>query len=267
MKKRKTLTLENILQSVLKEGVSSDEVLNAIQNKYYARIKYDDGGNNEGVGNPKGSRLIQPMAIGTTKKGYPVVRAFQLDGNSRRGAPNWKFFRLDRIVSWNPMPNKHFNAPPNDSYGEYNKNGDRTMGTFMDNAKFDDFVSPLERAKQGRNEMPKMSTKNVQGPIAAQQQWKKNVFTSQPNSSKYAQWAKNIKDTSSEIDRFNDDIWAAAEKEKQMQNSAPKPTQTQQGYIGNGKGQKQFDFDENDYDVNDVDFNENDYVQNNNRRR
>ena len=88
-----SLKLCDIVKKLLKEGVSSDEVLDAIRNKYHVRITYDDGMPDNG-GNPKGSRIIQPMAIGTTKKGYPVVRAFQVSGNSRRGAPKWSFLGL-----------------------------------------------------------------------------------------------------------------------------------------------------------------------------
>ena len=257
------LTLENIIKSILNEEVTSDKVLDSIRNKYYVRIKYDDGQDGIGAGNPRGSRVIQPMAIGTTKSGRPVVRAFQVSGNSRRGAPKWKFFRLDRITSWNPMPNKHFNTPPNDAYGEYNKVGDKTMGEFFDNAKFDDFSSPLDREKEKRN-APKISTKNVQGPVAADKQWKKNVYTSQPKSQKYAQYAKNIEDTSNEIDRFNDDVWAAAERERNLQNnnnnSQTRVNQNQQGPIS----QNGYDNNKNDYDVEDVDFNENEFF--NNRR-
>jgi hypothetical protein len=85
---------------------------------------------------------------------------------------------------------------------------------------------------------PKIASKNTQGPIPnASQQWKRNVFTSQPNSKKYAQWAKNIDNTDTQFNRFDDDIWAKAEAEKQqqndamLQNSAMKPQQTQQGPI------------------------------------
>lgn len=249
--KKNRLTLENIIKSLINEDVSSNEVLDAINQKYFVRIKYDDEKKGGGVGNPKGSRVIQPMAIGTTKKGYPVVRAFQLDGNSRKGAPNWKFFRLDRIVSWKPMPNKHFSAPPDPSYGEYNTVGDKTMGTFFDNAKFDNFISPLDLVRNQRN-TPKISAKNVQGPIQADKQWKRNVYTSQPNSKKYAQYARNIDDTSNEIDRFNDDIWSAAERERDMQN--------QQGPITQS-------YDNNEYDIDDVDYNEDEFTQNKNKKR
>jgi hypothetical protein len=78
----------------------------------------------------------------------------------------------------------------------------------------------------------------------ASQQRKKNVFTSQPNSKKYAQYAKNITDTENEINRFDDDIWAKAEAEKEqqnnimLQNSVKQPQQAQQGPISTKNNDK-----------------------------
>lgn len=247
------LTLHSIIGHLLNENASHDEVLDAIREKYYVRINYDDGKEDNG-GNSKGVRIIQPVAIGTTKKGYPVVRAFQLNGNSRRGAPKWKFFRLDRIVSWRPMKNKKFFTPPDASYGKYNTMGDKTMGTFFDNAKFSDLEDPLLMARattQNILHAPKVSTKNVSGPITANQQWKKNVYTSQPNSKKYADIAKNVDSTSNKMD----DYWADYEKALQQQSMQ----NTNSGPIDNS-------YDENFYDVNDVDFDENNFIDNKNRR-
>ena len=255
------LTLYDIVKNLLNEDVSSDEVLDAIRNKYHVRINYDDKMKDNGS-NPKGSRVIQPMALGTTKKGYPVVRAFQVSGNSRRGAPNWKFFRLDRVTSWRPMRNKKFFTIPDASYGEYNKVGDRSMRSFIDNAKFDDMSDPLARARaerQGISNAPKVSTKNAQGPIAAHQQWKKNVFTSQPNSKKYAQFARNVDQSGNK----ENDFWAdyeRAQQEADIQNQAPRPEPQEIGPIDNNS------YDNNSYEVNDVDFNENNFIKNKNRR-
>ncbi len=250
------LSLKSILKRILSESVSKEDVLDAIRNKYYVRIRYDDGGDNKGVGDPKGSRVIQPFAFGLTKKGHPVVRAFQINGNSRRGAPKWKYFRLDRIKSWDGMRNKHFFMPPDDSYGEYNRTGDRSMSSFIDNAKFnDDMEDPLVTTRlnrQGALNAPKVSTKNVQGPISANQQWKKNVFTSQPNSKKYQDIAKEIEKSS-----YTADKWADYEKALQqanIQNQAPKPSSTESGPI-------------DDYDMDDIDYNENNYTKNTNKKK
>lgn len=238
------------LKRFLNEDVDSDAVLDAIHNKYQVRIRYDDG-KEDSAGNPKGSRVIKPMAIGTTKRGYPVVRAFQEGGGSRRGVPKWKFFRLDRITSWIPMRNKKFFDTPPSSYGEYNPTGDKTMGTFYDNAKFNDFISPLERQKmQFQNDVKVGQQKNPSGPVQPRvtQQWKKNVYTSQPNSKKYDMIRKNIENTPEK----GEDFWRLfdlndAEREMTQQ-------QNQQGPINR-----------NGYDTNDVDFDENDYINNNRR--
>ena len=60
---------------------------------------------------------------------------------------------------------------------------------------------------------------------------------------------KNVEDTDTQFNRFDDDIWAKAEAEKQqqdnamLQNSAMKPKQTQQGPI-NVKNNPKKDKDE-----------------------
>lgn len=241
------LTLENILSKLIRESVSNGQVLDAIDNRYYVRIKYDDGkdGNKN---NSKGVRIIQPVAFGTTKSGYPVIRAFQINGNSLRGAPNWKFFRLDRIKSWYPMKRKKAYNLPDEKYGKYNHYGDKTMGIFVKNASFNKDLSDLEKIKQTTQSIvnaPKMTTSNNKGPITASQQWKKNVYTSQPHSKKYAQFAKNVTDTRNKTQNY----WADYDKALQQANThGPIPDTT------------------NEYDVDDVDFNENNFIKNTNTR-
>ena len=242
----KKILLRDRIKPFLNEEIDSDSVLQSIRNKNKVRIKYDDQMEDNG-GNSKGSRVIMPMAIGTTKKGYPVVRAWQEGGGSRRGIPKWKFFRLDRITSWQPLKNKKFYEAPNG----YNPNGDRTMGTFIDNAKFDDFISPLEREKMRYQNDVKVGQQknNQQGPIQQPritQQWKKNVYTSQPNSKKYDMIRKNIDATP----KKDDDFWKLFDLNDAEQTMA----QNQQGPINN-----------NSYDSDEVDFDENDYINNNRR--
>jgi hypothetical protein len=188
------------------------------------------------------------MAIGTTKKGYPVLRAYQEGGGSRRGTPRWKFFRLDRITSWIPLKNKKFFQAPDG----YNPNGDTTMGTFVDNAKFDDFISPLDRERNRFNNDVKVANKGVQsGPVQQQprvtQQWKKNVYTSQPNSKKYDTIRKNIEATP----KKDDDFWKLFD----LNDAENAITQNQQGPIDNSN--------DNGYESNDVDFDENDFLNKN----
>lgn len=233
------------LKKFLNEDIDSESVLDAIHNKYQVRIKYDDG-QGDSARNPKGSRVIKPMAIGTTKKGYPVVRAFQEGGGSRRGTPKWKFFRLDRITSWIPMRNKKFFDAPSD----YNPTGDKTMGTFYDNAKFNDFISPLEKQKmQFQNDVKMGQQKNQSGPVQPRitQQWKKNVYTSQPNSKKYDMIRKNVENTPEK----GEDFWRLFD----LNDAENVMTQNQHGPITN-KGYDEDEFDE---------FDENDYINNNRR--
>ena len=226
----------------INEAVSKDEVLNAIHNNRYVRIKYDDERLGTGVGDPKGTRVIMPMAYGSTKAGNPVVRAYQTNGNSRRGAPKWKYFRLDRITSWKPL-NKTFEAPPDDLY---NYTGDRSMGVFVDNSKFNFNTKGDIDVKREKNAVnaPKISTTNVQGPIGAAQQWKKNVFTSQPNSKKYAEYAKNIEQSG----KKDDDYWKMynlADAERDL---------TKQGPIKS--------YDDDEYDIDDIDIDNNSFKKN-----
>ena len=237
------ITLRDRIKPFLNEAIDSDSVLQAIRNKNKVRIKYDDQQEDNGT-NSKGSRVIMPMAIGTTKKGYPVVRAYQEGGSSRRGVPKWKFFRLDRITSWIPYPKKKFFQAPSG----YNPNGDKTMGTFIDNAKFDDFVSPLEKQRlQYQNDVKMGQQQNNKGPITqprVTQQWKKNVYTSQPNSKKYDMIRKNIENTP----KKDNDFWRLFDL-----NDAENAMMQNQGGPVNDDG----------YDTNDVDFDENDYKKNN----
>lgn len=241
------ITLRDRIKPFLNEEIDSDSVLQSIRNKNKVRIKYDDKMEDNG-GNSKGTRVIMPMAIGTTKKGYPVVRAWQEGGGSRRGVPKWKFFRLDRITSWQPLKNKKFFQAPNG----YNPNGDKTMGTFIDNAKFNDFISPLERERMRYQNDVKVGQQktNQQGPIQqprVTQQWKKNAYTSQPNSKKYDMIRKNIDATP----KKDDDFW------KLFDLNDAEQTMTQQNPQG--------PVNTNGYDSDEVDFDENDYINNNRR--
>lgn len=256
------LTLYDIIKGLIKEGIDTDSVKDSIDNKYFVRIKYDDGGD-DSKGNPKGSRVIRPMAIGTTKRGNRVLRAFQENGNSRRGAPKWKYFLLDRITSWYPMKNKHFFDIPSDEYGKYNLTGDRSMQSFWDNAKFDDMSDTLNQVRAKRKtSRPKISTKNVQGPIDAAQQRVKNVFTSFPNSKKYKEYAKNVEKSAFTLDKWAD--FEKAEQEAEMQNQSAQPQQSNSGPIY----QQNNNYDSDEYDVDETDWNvEYDYFKDKNKNK
>jgi predicted DNA-binding transcriptional regulator YafY len=85
----------------------------------------------------KGLRLIEPVALGRSKKNNLVVRAWDEEGASHRSylgtrpMPGWRLFKLDKIVSYKPS-GENFNTPrPN-----FNSNGDKDMTSIIIIAKF-----------------------------------------------------------------------------------------------------------------------------------
>ncbi|MBR6515747.1 MAG: WYL domain-containing protein [Bacilli bacterium] len=128
------LNLKDILHEILTEDVSPKEVNDAINNKVQVVITYSDDANRA----PE-KRLIEPYAYGRSKAGNSVFRAFQYDGDTFRGKPKWKLFRLDRVTSWNPTDN-HFNSDPKErrwTDKAYNEIGDNSMSTVLNMVKFD----------------------------------------------------------------------------------------------------------------------------------
>lgn len=128
------LNLYKILKNVLTESVTPNEVNAAIDDKIQVIINYSDEENRA-----PNKRLIEPYAYGMTKSGNAVLRAYQYDGDTFRGKPKWKMFRLDRIQSWQPTE-QHFNASPKErgwQAEDYNEQGDNSMTTVFNQVKFD----------------------------------------------------------------------------------------------------------------------------------
>jgi len=249
------LNLFEILQKVLNESIGENEIIDSINNHNYVEINYDDE-----KYHITGKRLIQPYAYGLTKAGNPCLRAFQIEGDTLRGEPKWKTFLISRVLSWHPRKQTFNIPPPMQGYNapDYNSEGDGSMTKVFIQAKFEGIDDTLgaEKAKtQFVQNAPKLSMKNTQGPVPnASQQRKRNVFTSQPNSKKYAQYAKNIEDTDTQFNRFDDDIWAKAEAEADanqqqridtmLQNSARQPKKMKQGPISTPNKPKELNDEE-----------------------
>ena len=102
------------------QSTISDKINDAISNMKPAIINYNSGGENLATG----ERTIYPIAYGLSKANNPVVRAFEPKGDTVRGVPAWKFFRVDRIISWDTVDNERFN--PQTLQG-INKSGDMLM--------------------------------------------------------------------------------------------------------------------------------------------
>lgn len=177
-----------IVSEILKEDVDVKSINNAIDARHEVVINYrgEDGEHT-------GARLIQPVAYGTTKAGFPVVRAFQPQGDTSSRVPSWKFFRIDRIESWKPMPNNIFDEPPgfNQALGKFNPNGDESMSQVFKVASFggDNPVGGTPQDVQGpvtkgdvRNNNQTASPNTIQPPTAerpVQKQYTQGPITKQ----------------------------------------------------------------------------------------
>lgn len=92
---------EKLLNRRLLNEVSVDtenRIKTAINNVLRVMITYNDG---KLPRKGRNIRYILPVAFGVTKSGKKAVRAYQTSGSTKRGAPKWKLFLLDNIVTWN----------------------------------------------------------------------------------------------------------------------------------------------------------------------
>ena len=126
------MKLYTSLKSLILEAANMDVIIKSIKDKQIVTINYDG---DEPGGN--GLRTIEPVCLGYSKKGNPVLRAWDSEGASHRGftgerpLPSWRFFRLDRIISYIPTRETFTTPKPG-----YNPNGDKSMTRVIINAKF-----------------------------------------------------------------------------------------------------------------------------------
>ena len=126
------MKLEGVLYGLINEIASMDDLTRAIKNRRVLVIYYD--GDDPGG---KGLREIEPVALGVSLAGNPVLRAWDREGASHRAylnkkpLPSWRFFRLDKILSQKPTGEIYSIVRPN-----YNSNGDKSMSKVFITAKF-----------------------------------------------------------------------------------------------------------------------------------
>ena len=126
------MKLYNTIKSLILEVASVETIIDAIRNKKKIVIYYD--GDEPGG---KGLRQIEPVCFGYSKKGNPVLRAWDEEGASHRDflgvrpLPSWRLFRVDKITSFTPTGESFQTMRPN-----YNPNGDKSMIKVVINAKF-----------------------------------------------------------------------------------------------------------------------------------
>lgn len=126
------MKLTESLKGLICEIASIDSVIDAIKQKQRVIIYYD--GDEPGG---RGLREIEPVALGTSKAGNKVVRAWDDTGASHRGftgekpLPSWRLFRLDKILSLKPTGENFTQIRPN-----FNPNGDKSMTSVIIVAKY-----------------------------------------------------------------------------------------------------------------------------------
>jgi len=126
------MKLYKTLNNLILEIASKNQIVDAIKNKQVCVIYYN--GDEPGG---KGLRVIEPVAFGLSKKGNPVLRAWDREGASHRGylgkkpLPSWRFFRVDKMEFIRPTQETFDTPRPN-----YNSSGDKSMSRLIINAVF-----------------------------------------------------------------------------------------------------------------------------------
>lgn len=153
--------MENLLCEIMErilltESASVNDVMNAMDGHRRILMSYRTKGEDKNTG----PRVIEVYAYGLTKAGNPVIRAFQPYGDTTSKVPSWKFFRLDRIISWKDT-GQIFDRPASDYYkdlGNFNPNGDGTMSVVYKIISFNgrELDAPLSQpvTKGGRQGEP-----------------------------------------------------------------------------------------------------------------
>lgn len=144
------MLFNGLLEEILKEStVSVDKISDAIDNHQQILVTYKPV--TKGREHATGPRLIGVFAYGITKASNPCIRVFEYAGDTATFIPNWKFLRIDSILSWKPTGRIIDELPPS-RYGEFNPDGDKTMAIVYKVAKFSD-----------EKEIPQSS--NISGPV------------------------------------------------------------------------------------------------------
>lgn len=119
--------LGEILNKILlSEQISPSDLDYAMDGHKYIAFNYNS---TKGRGANTGRRYVIPFAYGVTNSGNPVLRAFQIKGDTTSDNLRWKFFRLDRIENLT-VSKKEFTQEDLEQYWQYgaaNYEGDETM--------------------------------------------------------------------------------------------------------------------------------------------
>ena len=120
------------LKSLITEAASIDDIKKSIEQRQVCSIYYE--GDEPGG---RGLREIEPVALGRSKAGNLVLRAWDREGSSHTAyigeqpLPSWRLFRVDKITLYKPLRDIFTEPKPG-----YNFNGDRSMSQVIIIAKF-----------------------------------------------------------------------------------------------------------------------------------
>lgn len=165
------MTLKEITYGILWEGVSNNEINNAIDNHKYVVVNYQGTD-----GTHTGNRMIKPVAFGLTSAGNLVIRAFEPFGDTKTSVPRWKYLRVDRISNWRET-DKTFSEPDE----LFNPDDDKTMSIVYNIAKFDNedeiMEPPISSPKRKSDEKGGLFRTDTERKLEKLQKQLKNPIT------------------------------------------------------------------------------------------
>jgi hypothetical protein len=122
------MTLYNLVKELIIETTANrNTIMNIMDKKRIASCNYYD----EKEPEASGLRFIEIYGYGVSKAGNPVIRVYQLGGDTKTIQPGWKLFRVDRISDLK-MLGGTFNEPRK----LFNPNGDKEMTKIYNIVKF-----------------------------------------------------------------------------------------------------------------------------------
>lgn len=136
-----------LTENTLNEAVSSQSIVDALNKRQGVWINYasEDG--------HTGKRYIEPYVYGVTKAGNDAIRAFQYNGDTKRGVPHWKLFRVDRISTWEPTNNIFETEPKARGWAAeaWNNNGDKSLTRIYNIVNFNDKTKTNKTSSESQN--------------------------------------------------------------------------------------------------------------------
>ena len=108
------------LKSLITEAASIDDIKKSIEQRQVCSIYYE--GDEPGG---RGLREIEPVALGRSKAGNLVLRAWDKEGSSHTAykgeqpLPSWRLFRVDKITMYKPLRDIFTEPKPGYNFNGY----------------------------------------------------------------------------------------------------------------------------------------------------